>query len=447
MEKIRLQLLTQVKVEITNLIDKSLHQTVITTLGSQEESAILSRIWELQFKLGNNPSVNLPQDTKIIDIFTQTQGKLLILGAVGAGKTTTMLQLCLELINNAVENSGNPVPVIFNLLNWKKAKKGLSHWIIYELTNKYHLSINDAKALVFDHKLIFCFDNLDDLDLPNQQLCIQSLNQLFKGNIIQKIAICSQLEAYTKCNTKLKVSGAVFLRPLNEKQIKQYLLDARSRMLWEVIKEDNDILKIAEFPLFLSMMTLAFEEILIHGWRRIREDEERKKYLLNAYIRWCLMIDIENKFYAKNQEPLPEKTRFWLINLAKQMERMGLSELDINKIDESWLENKRQFQLYNLILWLWVGIIVIIAGVVNFFLLHNLLFSPLFFAMIIVVVWFFGFKTMQKLSIFLVLWYDGIIPFNYRRFLDYASAKLLLQKVGNNYQFLHLIIQKHFAQM
>ena len=47
----------------------------------------------------------------------------------------------------------------------------------------------------------------------------------------------------------------------------------------------------------------------------------------------------------------------------------------------------------------------------------------------------------------LILWLDGSIPWNYARFLDYCTDRLLLQRVGGGYRFIHKSLQEHFAAM
>jgi hypothetical protein len=39
------------------------------------------------------------------------------------------------------------------------------------------------------------------------------------------------------------------------------------------------------------------------------------------------------------------------------------------------------------------------------------------------------------------------IPWNYARFLDYATERLFLQKVGGGYIFVHRMLLEHFAGM
>ena len=46
-----------------------------------------------------------------------------------------------------------------------------------------------------------------------------------------------------------------------------------------------------------------------------------------------------------------------------------------------------------------------------------------------------------------ILYYSGSIPWNYTRFLDYATERIFLQKVGGGYIFVHRLLLEHFAQM
>jgi serine/threonine protein kinase len=47
----------------------------------------------------------------------------------------------------------------------------------------------------------------------------------------------------------------------------------------------------------------------------------------------------------------------------------------------------------------------------------------------------------------IILYCNGYIPWNYARFLDYATERIFLQKVGGGYIFVHRSLLEHFAQM
>ncbi|BAZ83630.1 NACHT domain-containing NTPase [Sphaerospermopsis kisseleviana CS-549] len=53
---------------------------------------------------------------------------------------------------------------------------------------------------------------------------------------------------------------------------------------------------------------------------------------------------------------------------------------------------------------------------------------------------------MQHFTLRLVLYFNGYIPWNYARFLDYCTERLFLQRVGGRYRFIHKLLQDHFAQ-
>jgi len=46
-----------------------------------------------------------------------------------------------------------------------------------------------------------------------------------------------------------------------------------------------------------------------------------------------------------------------------------------------------------------------------------------------------------------ILYFNGYIPWNYTRFLDYATQLIFLQKVGGGYIFIHRLLLEHFARM
>jgi energy-coupling factor transporter ATP-binding protein EcfA2 len=46
-----------------------------------------------------------------------------------------------------------------------------------------------------------------------------------------------------------------------------------------------------------------------------------------------------------------------------------------------------------------------------------------------------------------VLWQSGLVPWNYRQFLEYASDLRFIQRVGGRYRFIHDLLREHFAAM
>ena len=57
-----------------------------------------------------------------------------------------------------------------------------------------------------------------------------------------------------------------------------------------------------------------------------------------------------------------------------------------------------------------------------------------------------GATCIQHFNLRRILYRQGRIPWNYSRFLDYASERLLMKKVGGGYIFYHRMLMEHFAQ-
>jgi hypothetical protein len=60
---------------------------------------------------------------------------------------------------------------------------------------------------------------------------------------------------------------------------------------------------------------------------------------------------------------------------------------------------------------------------------------------------FAGLVLIQHFVLRMILWLEGYIPWNYARFLDYATERIFLRKVGGGYIFIHRMLLEHFAQM
>lgn len=60
---------------------------------------------------------------------------------------------------------------------------------------------------------------------------------------------------------------------------------------------------------------------------------------------------------------------------------------------------------------------------------------------------FGGLACVQHLILRLFLYINGYSPWNYTYFLDYCTERLLLQRVGGRYRFIHKLLQDYFAQM
>jgi hypothetical protein len=53
----------------------------------------------------------------------------------------------------------------------------------------------------------------------------------------------------------------------------------------------------------------------------------------------------------------------------------------------------------------------------------------------------------SHIALRIVMAWNRYAPLRYDRLLDYATERLLLQRIGGRYRFMHKLLQEHFAAM
>lgn len=71
----------------------------------------------------------------------------------------------------------------------------------------------------------------------------------------------------------------------------------------------------------------------------------------------------------------------------------------------------------------------------------------LYLALYYGIIWAGGSDLIKYCGFRLILGFSGIMPWNITRFLDYCTERLILQRVGNRYRFIHRLVQEHFAKL
>ena len=345
--QLRHQLLEAIASRVRSRLEQSLHNAVAIALVERPKPEPAKRPWDLNVNIGGDRTFQLPPDIKFSQVFRQTGGTWLMLGLPGSGKTTTLLELACELTTRAQQDATQPIPVLFDLYAWQNYELPIADWLVSQLNLDYGIGAKMGRRLMETGQLTFLLDGLDEQPLERQEQCIQEINQWLSA-ISQPVSllVCSRLEDYQRCQTKLRLDGATLLQPPNDSRIRDYLVAARSRELWHGIKDEPQVLALARIPLLLSAIALADEEILIHSWKRLMKEEDRYRYLLNAFVRRMLTRDIRLERYEGKKQPRLEVSRHWLIWLAQQMERERSKELAIEEMQPSWLQTRTQRRVY-----------------------------------------------------------------------------------------------------
>ena len=407
-------LLKAVSDEVTSRLSQSLHNAVLINLDKQVQPQQVKRPWDAEIKIGALPSQPLPPETKILDVFERSdiQGKLLILGDPGAGKTTTLLDLAQGLVERAIADPTAPIPVIFTLSSWKDPKQLMKDWLIAELKSKYGVRIDIGKKWIEDKQLLPLLDGLDEVKPEHQESCVNAINQLLASDDRPSdLVVCSRREEYENYRVRLHLNGAIRLQALTDEQIQQYFHTLKQPQMWQTMQLDVALLELIRTPLFLAIVGLSVTEqkFSFSDWRSLTSREARLQYLVDSV--WEAAIDrvlveprlsaegIQSKAYWKTKPPTAKQTRRWLIFLAQQLQKKSETEFSIKKMQPSWLQNKLQRRTYRLIIGLSGGL----SGGLRC-----------------------GKACIQHFALRFVLCRNNHIPWNYARFLNYATERLFL---------------------
>ena len=381
----RRTLLKMMETEVNVRLDDSLYYQELMQLHGKDQVELEQtahfnptspKQWlqpERSLEIFGGSKTQLDSTEKLIEVFERDDiaGKLLILGAPGSGKTTTLLELARDLIQRAQHHTEQPIPVLFELSDWNSDKPGLAKrnvsasfakWLAADLKFRHNIPKAITRKWIKTGQLLPLLDGLDELELTQQQLCIQKINDFLKISSGQSfIVICSRQDEYIEGEAILeKLRGSIVLQSLKEEQIETYLQQLECEPLWQIIKNDTEgLLALAKIPLLLTLMPVAVA--YSDEWRQVErsfsDPKECQDYqgkccqdLFDAYIKLRLEQPHNHQRYK------PKKVKHWLIWLAKTLKEGNQTEFRIEKIQPSLLKTIKQKLVYQLIIGLIIGL-------------------------------------------------------------------------------------------
>ncbi len=546
---------------VKGVLEGSLSNRARIELGLEERLDAVQLDWETP----EQPRRSLPKGTKAIDQFDK-MGKactLLILGAPGAGKTTTLLEIASELIDRAAQDITLPIPVVFNLSSWAATKKQtIAEWLVEELDSRYQIPQKIGYNWIKNEELLLLLDGLDEVGEERRNDCAIAINNFKQSHGITQMIVCSRIKDYEALSNRFQFQGAIFIEDLTPEQINDYFEKAGNNLqgLKAAWINDNVLQKLTQTPLMLSVIAIAYDQISVAELLQMPLKQKRK-HLFDKYIQKMLERRQQNCKYSK------EQIIRWLVWLAKQLRKESNTIFLVERINISHTNSQMDRIIYAMLHGLSMGVIMslilsMIAGfskdiIIAFLLIsiltgftwgiHNQqiqsletiqwsikksrkyfysitiagaflftvssimigLFQGFVLSIITYAIFFvvgssgsnldrtltvnqgiwqsltnglllsgIGFAGMiafatitnipllkagllgltfgllqglpgciQHLSLRLIFCLRGYIPWNYARFLNYATERMFLHKVGGGYIFIHRLLLDHFASL
>lgn len=318
---------------IKGVFDKSLLELAFVDIGIAVASDAVQYPWESVLQRPNQNPHLLSPGTKIIDVFDQSGGELLILGSPGSGKTTFLLDLTRNLLTRALKDETLPIPIVFNLSSWTKKQPSFSDWLKYELNVKYDVPGKIGEAWINEDYIIPLLDGLDEVTEDNQTACIEAINHFRQEHGLSSMVLCSRINEYRKIGSKVKLQNAIIIQPLTYTQIDKYLetLGYSFRRIRALLQREEVLRELIVSPLMLNTMIITYGGLYINEPFERQTVESWQKHLFDAYINRML----NHRKYEKRIHQT--KIIQWLSWLARQMIENQQSIFFIEEISPNWV--------------------------------------------------------------------------------------------------------------
>jgi hypothetical protein len=254
-----------------------------------------------------------------------------------------LLELARTLIERAQQEETHPIPVVFNLSSWAERQPPLADWLVEELNARYDVPRKVGQAWIDHDQVLPLLDGLDEVRQDARDACVEAINTYRQEHGMVGMVVCSRVADYAALTAKLKLRGAIMVQPLTDEQIDRYLTQAGDQLIAvrTLLHEDAEIRELAETPLMLSIMSLAYQGIPPDALPEHVSLDARRKHLFDTYVERML------KRRGGDQRYTPEQTRHWLSWLAGRMVEHGQTVFYLEEMQPDWL--KKQRWLYHLL--------------------------------------------------------------------------------------------------
>ena len=201
-------------------------------------------------------------------------GRLSVLGAPGAGKTTLMVRLLLDML--AQRSPDGIVPVLVSSASWDPSEQSFHRWLAATLTSMYPelaVPVSGARRrtgiqlLLAENLILPILDGLDEMSPRSRSLAIMKINEgLLRG---EPLVVTSRIYEYreaVEAGEVLRGAAIIELQPLTPAVALQYLRAAagpaqpgRWSLISRALQAQAPVAQVLSSPLMVNLLRMTFK--------------------------------------------------------------------------------------------------------------------------------------------------------------------------------------------
>ncbi|MCB0532065.1 MAG: hypothetical protein KDD14_07675 [Saprospiraceae bacterium] len=319
---------TYLKKRYTNRLDQKLASRQPVNLRRLVNTEVIPE--------GNKPALVAYKSPEVsgamLQTFRDARGRLLLVGAPGAGKTTLMLQLARELLDAEPDY----LPAVLNLTTWSKEYSSLEAWLNVILAAEIGVSEKYAAEIIRQNHLIPLFDGFDEIEDENRRSCLEAINR-FGEEGTQQYAISSRTREFQAVNQALLIHLPVEVCPLSLGQLKSELIRLRDAdekpergagLLLNAIDKDGLLREAIQTPFYFNTLQTLFNA------GRTLDDLNFAATTLEGR-----QVEITDRFVQhelKVSTYPPDKANHWLSFFASRMSERNMAVFELRDLQYDW---------------------------------------------------------------------------------------------------------------
>ena len=230
---------------------------------------LVRRPADVLLPLGRRIDDRVREEGRLLTLLDEAGGidgdGLLVLGGPGAGKSTALVELAVELLHRAMEDPDHPVPVYLPLKHWGTGRLPIATWVVQEPVELYEVPGSLAERWTSGRQLLFLLDGLDELPRREQRTaCVRGINrfQRFGREYRLPLVVTARGYEYDTLPEPLELENAVEILPLPPDLVEHRLAHAGLAMrgVLDALHEDPGMRPMLASPLLLSMITRTYSD-------------------------------------------------------------------------------------------------------------------------------------------------------------------------------------------